>query len=225
MERSQTGLIRLLGMEPGPEAPEEQAQRLLLRTDLGEIQCLYHPVASPEAAVLWVWGIYGGFAGPAEGIYGVLARALAQDGIGSLRLSYRQPRVFEECVPDVVAGARALAEMGYRRLALVGHSLGGAVVIAAAPLSPNVVAVVGLSNQTYGAQGVARVSPRPLLLVHGTADRNLPSICSETIYAWAKEPKELVLYEGAGHGLRQCKEELQELLKRWLKKKLGAPLQ
>ncbi len=34
------------------------------------------------------------------------------------------------------------------------------------------------------------------------------------------EPKELVLYPGAGHGLRECKDELHALLKRLLVEKL-----
>ena len=59
-----------------------------------------------------------------------------------------------------------------------------------------------------------------MLLVHGTGDRRLNYSCSEQIYLWAREPKELVLYPDAGHGLREAKEELHILLKRWLPEKL-----
>jgi hypothetical protein len=56
--------------------------------------------------------------------------------------------------------------------------------------------------------------------VHGEADTRLPPQSSRTIYLWAKQPKELVLYPGAGHGLRQCKDELDALLLGWLTDKL-----
>ena len=36
----------------------------------------------------------------------------------------------------------------------------------------------------------------------------------------AEEPKKLVLYPGAGHSLRECREELHPLLKSWLIEKL-----
>jgi hypothetical protein len=42
-----------------------------------------------------------------------------------------------------------------------------------------------------------------------------------SIYQWADEPKELVFYPGAEHGLRECKGELHALLRRWIPEKLG----
>jgi fermentation-respiration switch protein FrsA (DUF1100 family) len=95
------------------------------------------------------------------------------------------------------------------------------VVIAAGTLTDQVVAVVALSPQTYGAQGAVYVAPRPLLLVHGLADTRLPPRCARQIYQWADEPKELVCYPGAEHGLRECQGELQALLHRWIPEKLG----
>lgn len=46
---------------------------------------------------------------------------------------------------------------------------------------------------------VARVSPRPLLILHGTADSIVPVHMAEKLYAAAREPKELWLVEGADH--------------------------
>jgi fermentation-respiration switch protein FrsA (DUF1100 family) len=68
----------------------------------------------------------------------------------------------------------------------------------------------------YGTRSVERLSPRPLLLVHGTADGVLDCQASRDIYQRALEPKRLVLYEGAGHALMSCAEELFELLEAWL---------
>jgi hypothetical protein len=36
------------------------------------------------------------------------------------------------------------------------------------------------------------------------------------IYQWAKEPKELVLYDGAEHRLDECRVELEKLLGEWI---------
>lgn len=194
----------------------------MLHTTRGDIRAAFHQSPTPHAGIVWVWGANGGLEGPAEGIYGRLADHLAGEGISSIRVDYRQPRNLMESVMDTLAGVSFLKARDYTSIALVGHSFGGAVVISAAPLSPEVKAVVSLSSQTGGAQNAGLVSPRPLLLVHGEADTRLPPMCSRSIYLWAKQPKELVLFPGAGHGLRECKEELDALLKKWLGEKLRA---
>ena len=48
-------------------------------------------------------------------------------------------------------------------------------------------------------RAVAAVSPIPLLLIHGEADKIVPSHHSRLLYARAGEPKELWLVPGAGH--------------------------
>jgi pimeloyl-ACP methyl ester carboxylesterase len=171
--------------------------------------------------VLWAWGARGGYAGPAEGIFAQLAEAFLPQGLTSLRLHYRHPGMYVESVLDVRVGLAFLKGRGCARVVLVGHSFGGAVVIAAGTLTDQVVAVVALSPQTYGAQGAVSVAPRPLLLVHGLADTRLPPSCARQIYQWADEPKELVFYPGAEHGLRECQGELHALLRRWIPEKLG----
>ena len=104
---------------------------------------------------------------------------------------------------------------------VVGHSFGGAVVIAAAAFSDHVAGVVSLSPQTYGAQGAGMLSPTPLLVVHGKADTRLPFSCAVAIHDWAKDPRELVLYEGAEHRLDECRVELMDLLRGWIPERLG----
>jgi dipeptidyl aminopeptidase/acylaminoacyl peptidase len=64
------------------------------------------------------------------------------------------------------------------------------------------------------------VAPRPLLIIHGEQDRRLPPDCSRYVYRIAGEPKELVILPGARHSLRQGREELRRLLRRWLVEKL-----
>jgi pimeloyl-ACP methyl ester carboxylesterase len=150
-----------------------------------------------------------------------LSGELVDDDISSLRLHYRIPGNFDECVLDVLVGVHFLKRHNIDGVVLAGHSFGGAVAIMAGTLSHDVNAVVGLSSQTFGAQDVAKLAPKPLLLIHGERDRNLPVKCSHLIYEWANEPKEIVIYKGSGHFLRECHQELHDLLKAWLVDKVG----
>ena len=195
---------------------------MLLRTTRGDVNVIVHnnQEGRTKKGVIWVWGARGGFAGPAGGLYRDLAEELKQE-ITSVRVDYRMPNNIQECVMDTLVGVSFLTGTGHSEIALVGHSLGGAVVITAAPYSEDVKAVAALSSQTFGARGADKVSPRPLLLAHGASDTRLPPYCSEQIYSWARQPKDLVLYEGAEHGLTECGEELRETLRDWLKTYLG----
>ncbi len=213
--------IQLLGAAPWQLPTATGGTGVLLRTNLGPIRCLYHPAAEASSAVIWVGGARGGFDG-GGGLYPILADELTEQGLSSLRLSYRKPNDLFHSMLDMLVGVEYLRLQGCQRVALVGHSFGGAVVIAAAPLCNTVVAVAGLASQSYGAQYSFLVAPRPLLLVHGLDDTRLGPHCSRQIHALAQEPKELVLYPGAGHGLRECREQLHELLSTWLVERLKA---
>ena len=202
------------------ELPDHE-YAVILQTSRGRNQCFFHPTPQIRGAVIWAGGALGGVMGPAGGLYADLADALVKENVSSLRLDYRQPGVFPECVLDVLAGVSFLKGLGATGLALVGHSFGGAVVIKAGELNPHVQAVAALSSQTNGAQDVARLAPRALLLVHGTDDSHLPPNASQWIYDRALEPKELVFYQGAGHRLHECRDELFALLKGWLVERVG----
>ena len=173
-----------------------------------------------ERAVLWAGGWRGSDspAGlPSDAAYALLAR-----GVSSLLLRYRAPYELPACVEDARASVGWLEREGIERVAMVGHSFSGAVVISAAPRSERVVAVAALASQTYGAARADLVSPRPLLLVHGTEDERLAPYCSEQIYSWARQPKELRFMRGASHSLREAREEVVALLVDWLAGKLDA---
>ena len=185
----------------------------------GDVLGVLHPSDGAREAVLWVSGSFGGFTGPA-GLYPDLADSLTLLRMVSLRLHYRHPNAFDDCVADVLTGIAFLHGRGIEGVVLVGHSFGGAVVIAAGTSTSLVKGVVALASQTHGATAVAHLKP-PLLLVHGMADRRLPPLCSQTIYQWAPEPKpDLVLLPGATHSLRQCYEQVKELLRDWIRKRL-----
>jgi len=212
-------VLTIKGVQTLPMAGNKS--HTIISTTRGDIECIFHHSQGESGGVVWVCGALGGFDGPSFGIFSSMADELVQEGISSLRLHYRIPGDFDECVLDVLVGVHFLNGLQIDRVAVVGHSFGGAVAIMAGVMSPEVKAVVGLSSQTFGAQLVERLAPKPLLLIHGQRDRNLTFRCSQQIYDWAKEPKELVIYESSGHFLRECHQELHDLLKGWLVDKVG----
>ena len=202
--------------EPLPDGTE----RVVIDTPTGRVQCVFHK-ADTDKGVIWLCGALGGLDGPSFGIFRILAERLVADGISSLRLHYHRPGDFDECVQDVLLGVDYLKQRGIDLVVLVGHSFGGAVAIQAGTMIPHVQAVVGLASQTYGARNAGNLSPRPLLLIHGERDRNLPAECSRQIYRWAKEPREVHILKGNGHFLREAHAELQPWLRDWLVARLG----
>ena len=60
-------------------------------------------------------------------------------------------------------------------------------------------------------------------MIHGTDDKVLPVHCSQQVYQKAHEPKQTVLWEGAGHGLNEVSEEVYELVYGWLVDNLLSP--
>ena len=63
---------------------------------------------------------------------------------------------------------------------------------------------------------VAGIAPRPLLFVHGNQDETVPVSHAYKLYERAKEPKQIVIIDGAGHRLRQ-NEKLVAIVIDWLK--------
>ena len=57
-------------------------------------------------------------------------------------------------------------------------------------------------NQVRPIDLIANISPRPLLIVHGTQDEVVDPSQAWELYSRAGEPKEILMVEGAGHRLR-----------------------
>jgi len=63
---------------------------------------------------------------------------------------------------------------------------------------------------------VAKIAPRPLLLVHGSKDEAVEVSHAHRLYEGAGEPKQLVIVDGAEHRLRQ-NEKAMAIVIDWLK--------
>ena len=211
-----TDLIKTLRISDIPRPDGDTGEGIKFLTNLGELKGIVHKAENANRAVVWVCGARGGFGGPGPGTYARLSEQMTGQGITSLRLDYRFPNDLMECVMDLLVGVGHLKETGYGPVVVVGHSFGGAVVIAAGASSDHIKGVVSLSPQTYGAGMAGQVAPRKLLVAHGKADTRLPFSCALQIYEWAKEPKEVVLFEGAEHRLEECRDELETLLSAWI---------
>lgn len=188
---------------------------LVIKTPRGNVETRYYPGAKKEAAI-FVGGIGGGFDSPAKDLYPKLGVTIAHEGIVALRIKFRFSTDLNEAVYDVLAAIDLLKQDGITSICLVGHSFGGAVAIVTGTLSPIVSSVVTLATQSYGAEGITRLSPRPVLLIHGAQDQILTSSSSVWLYHKAQEPKKIILYEKTGHILDEAAEEIYTLLKNWI---------
>jgi fermentation-respiration switch protein FrsA (DUF1100 family) len=63
---------------------------------------------------------------------------------------------------------------------------------------------------------IHKISPRPLLLVHGDKDDIVPVEHAHKLYEQAKDPKELIIIPDAGHRLR-IEEKAVDTVLNWLK--------
>ena len=198
------------------EGERDGAEDLAFETNDGVIRARHHAGDEDSPAILWVFGAGGGFGGPAGGVYERLAKRLTPQFFASLQVDYRYPGDMQACTLDVLAGIECLATVGHTRVILVGHSFGGAVVINAAAVSDKVIGVAAMSSQLIGTDRVADIAPRPLLLVHGAADEVLPDSCSRTLKERAVGPVEMKIYPKCGHGLDDCREQLDRDLTDWL---------
>ncbi|MFN8534612.1 MAG: macro domain-containing protein [Dehalococcoidia bacterium] len=213
-------VLRLHGAEM-QELPGRVAA-VTLHTSRGDIQALLHPGENGRSAVIWAGGSNGDMNGPAGGLFADLAGDLAPLGISSLRIRYRKPLHFYECVLDVLAGVSFLRGLGSDSVVVVGHAQGGAAAIMAGVLSEQVKGIAALAPQGYGTHLVHQLAPRPLLLVYGENDEVCSPEVSQTIFRDAGDPKQIVGLPGAGHSLLERRQELTLILSDWVIHQLGA---
>lgn len=185
----------------------------------GYVRCEFYHGGSYKG-VIYMHGVGGGTHGPAN-VYHPLAEDLQKSEISSLLIDCRYNSNLDECISDVIACIDYL-DKHYKidTIGLIGWSFGGAVVISVAAWDPRVKAVATVASQSFGTSDVRRISPRPLLIIHGTGDRTLSYECSVDIAKRAGELKKLVLFEGADHSISQNRDELFKLVREWFLKYL-----
>ncbi|MCK9486513.1 MAG: alpha/beta hydrolase [Dehalococcoidia bacterium] len=196
----------------GKESEEPGWIEVELDTTRGFITLLMAATEGSTGVAVFLAGAGGGDRGPASDLFVRLGRDLMDEGFSAVRVRYREPGEFEECVADAMAACSFLKAVGAEKVVLVGHSFGGAVAVKAGELSALTTAVCSMSTQRYGTFEVEDLG-KPLLLIHGSRDEILDMAASEDVYERAREPKRLVILEGSGHGLLEHQEEVYDLVK------------
>lgn len=191
-------------------------------TARGRIAGRYYQVENSYSGVIYVGGVGGGFDTPANELYPYLSEKFKREGISSLRIRFRNSRNLEEAVYDVIAGIKFLEKEGISKIALVGHSFGGAVVIQAAELSSSVKTVVTLATQSHGAENVSLISSdTSILLIHGAEDNVLPSFSSKRVFDIAHETKKMIILPDNGHCLDESAIDVKDAVYNWILNQLN----
>lgn len=186
-------------------------------TPAGLLTMLWHGPIDAENMVLMGGGALGGLLGPAGATYHRLGVSLAEQGIGSMRISYRRPNDLPACVLDMGVAADLSSRSGARNFVTVGHSFGGAVAIQAAQaLGAHTKGVVTLATQSAGCENGDRLATAgtPVLHLHGDNDSILPHAASEMVQMLTGG--ELVILPGADHRFSGAEEELATRLGEWI---------
>ncbi len=101
------------------------------------------------------------------------------------------------------------------RFVVIGWSFGGSPCFTVAAQEPKrVCGVATVASQTAGTSGVSKLSPRPLLLLHGSGDTCLSHKCSESLYKQYGESgsRDIKIFKGDNHGLTMNAPEVEGLL-------------
>jgi len=161
---------------------------------------------------------------------------------------------------DLDVAVRYARELGYDRVATVGFSMGGSVVLRQAGLLGGADAVVSVSGPGHWyfrgteamrrvhlaaekrlgrlftrqvlktrisgsgwdpipvppAEAAGKISPVPVLIVHGDTDRYFPPDHGRELYDGAREPKELWTLPGFGHAERAMDDTITDRIAGWV---------
>jgi len=200
---------------------------------VGELEgILCAPEESSEACVIFCHGLFGSMHSPK---YVELARELGRRGLSSLRFNHR-----EEAQTSLALRREDLEKMvefveseGYRRVGLMGSSLGGYLVLLFSSLWGNPQAVTawatpcrlkGLGLEEEGLLESLERMRAPLLLVHGSEDELVPPWHSLELLRRARSPKLLLLVEGADHRFsgKKGRRVAVEFTAEWLRRRLAS---
>ncbi len=74
----------------------------------------------------------------------------------------------------------------------------------------------GLHERYAALERVASIAPRPLLVIHGGSDSQVPTEQARRLFDRAKDPREFILIPDANHGFSWHRRELIDHMVNWL---------
>jgi len=127
--------------------------------------------------------VNGGTAAEVAGTWSASVEWLAQrlgrryPELGFLEVRYRVKswRQLDRCIDDARAALAECRAAGAEEIALLGFSMGGAVVVHVAS-APDVRSVIALAPWLYPELDVSPLDGRRFAVVHGSLDRGLPGV-------------------------------------------------
>ena len=148
--------------------------------------------------------------------------ALAGCAIGAIGLSMGAVAAIGAAVEEPLIAA-VVSDSGYATLSAIAE--GGLRLLFHLPAFPFAPLVIRfselLTRARIGAASpvsvVEQIAPRPILFIHGSADRLIPLANAHALYAAASEPKELWVIPGVAHAsaFHQVQEEYLRRLDRF----------
>jgi hypothetical protein len=103
-------LLDALGVQEADLAPG--LRHVELFTMRGLLTVLWHGPRDATHVVVAGGGAMGGLLGPAGGLYQRIGEALAERGVGTLRVGYRRPNDLDACTIDMCAAVDLAARAG-----------------------------------------------------------------------------------------------------------------
>jgi pimeloyl-ACP methyl ester carboxylesterase len=216
--RSPLDLLEALAMQE--VAITDELAHLEIYTMRGLLTLFWHGPRDARDVVLCAGGGMGGLLGPADGLYHDLGCSFAEQGIGVVRVNYRNPNDLSRAVHDVAAAGDLASRAGARQFVVLGHSFGGAVAIQTGTVfGEHCKGVVTFATQSAGCEHANELEA-PLLMFHGTDDTILPPQTSEVVQMIAGKG-EIVMLEGDDHLLSQSHDLMKARLMDWIPAQLA----
>ncbi|OFX10760.1 MAG: osmotically inducible protein C, partial [Alphaproteobacteria bacterium RIFOXYD12_FULL_60_8] len=189
-----------------------------------------HPVGPPRA---WAIFAHGYNSSKHTLVVSRVSAALANLGIGVLRFDFTgRGESFADSLEDLLVAVRFMEKAGTAPQILIGHSLGGAVALAAAGEVESVKAVVTLNSPSGakregGAEFLANVGhlKKAVLIVHSPTDDIVGIDNASALFAAAKHPKSFISLDGADHAISAKADALYlaQLIAAWSVRYVEAP--
>ena len=192
-----------------------RSEKLFFKNSRGQrLAGVLHAPAKSFAGIV----ILHGFGSSKDGKAKKLARFFASRGYAALRFDFTgcgesggalRGEIARQEISDARRAISVLRRRGFKRIGVIGSSLGGLIAIAVtARVGERIKATVALCPPTrfddFNALAKARRTNK-ILFIHGTADEVVPVQESQALYAAAREPKKIVLVRGANHRFSQAK--------------------
>ncbi len=188
---------------------------LTFHTNRGNFTALAHLGKGLHQGVIMLGDASGSFSGPGS-LFALISDDLFKQGIASLRLDYRLPGECRAAAVDALIAAQYLDDECVNDLVAVGWSFGASVAIALGALGRRVHGVAALALSEAAGCCLRRLRSKPVLLIHGSADKVSPPEVSRRIYDELDEPRRLLIYPGVGHTFAEARERLISDLRHWI---------